>query len=214
MTSCCCSVMLRLVKGVHVAVGLSAVPRFSSCKLQAEPIPAPSMTPEAVRILDIMGLSLSMSNELWIRVVRFWTHYLRHHQQQHQQGSAVTLLDEAQDRVRITNCLWVTAYGSLLCWAMHAQTLGPCENSHAPALQCQQPEYLLLHVLYEGPLRGSAYLTCIDTTSDQASLTHHGTNHFFLGASYATTCQHCSCCHVGGPRAGTAYPPQHDAHDP
>ena len=73
---------------------------FVSC-VQAEQVPLPTMTPDTERVLSIMGLSFSMHNELWIRVVRFWKEYLLHHQQQHarQPEATLTSLEQAQDRV-------------------------------------------------------------------------------------------------------------------
>ena len=52
--------------------------------LQDNQLPLPTMSSEAERILDMMGLSFSMTNALWIRVVRFWKQLLQHHQQQAQ----------------------------------------------------------------------------------------------------------------------------------
>lgn len=71
---------------------------YQLCGVQTERVPRPTMTPEAQRILDIMGLSFSMSNELWIRVVRFWKDFLRYHQQE----PAAMVLGLAQDSVSQT----------------------------------------------------------------------------------------------------------------
>lgn len=65
------------------------------------------MTSGTERILGMMGLSFSMSNELWIKVVRFWKQVLIHHQQQPQQEAAATSLQQVQQKVSYIDILLV-----------------------------------------------------------------------------------------------------------
>ena len=75
--------------------------------VQAQQTPLPTMTSGTERILGMMGLSFSMSNELWIKVVRFWKKVLIHHQQQPQQEAAATSLQQVQEKVSYTDILLV-----------------------------------------------------------------------------------------------------------
>ena len=72
--------------------------------VQAQQTPLPTMTSGTERILGVMGLSFSMSNELWIKVVRFWKQVLIHHQQQE---AAATSLQQVQEKVSYTDILLV-----------------------------------------------------------------------------------------------------------
>lgn len=63
--------------------------------VQVQETPLPSMSMEAEVLLNRMGLSFSYSNELWIRLTRYWKQFLLYHQRQAEADGADTSSLEA-----------------------------------------------------------------------------------------------------------------------
>ena len=63
--------------------------------VQVQEMPLPSMSMEAEVLLNRMGLSFSYSNELWIRLTRYWKQFLLYHQRQAEADGADTSSLEA-----------------------------------------------------------------------------------------------------------------------
>ena len=63
--------------------------------VQVQEMPLPSMSMEAKVLLNRMGLSFSYSNELWIRLTRYWKQFLLYQQRQAEADGADTSSLEA-----------------------------------------------------------------------------------------------------------------------
>jgi len=58
------------------------------------------MSPDAESMLNMLGLSFSTSNELWVRLTRHWKQFLLHHLQEAEAcGVSTSLPEEAVSKV-------------------------------------------------------------------------------------------------------------------
>ena len=58
------------------------------------------MSPDAESMLNVLGLSFSTSNELWVRLTRHWNQFLLHHLQEAEaSGAGTSLPEEAVSKV-------------------------------------------------------------------------------------------------------------------
>ncbi|DBA74789.1 TPA: hypothetical protein ACH3X2_009311 [Trebouxia sp. C0005] len=73
---------------------------LSPAVAQADNVPLPLMSPDAESMLNMLGLSFSTCNELWVRLTRHWKQYLLHHLQQAEaSGASTSLPEEAVSKV-------------------------------------------------------------------------------------------------------------------
>jgi hypothetical protein len=73
------------------------------------------MSPDAESMLNMLGLSFSTSNELWVRLTRHWKQYLLHHLQEAEaSGASTSLPEEAVSKVG-TLVVASTHYVHLTC---------------------------------------------------------------------------------------------------